>query len=44
MSISAATIKQYLDYFIDAFMVEKAERYDIKGKKIHIHSSKILFL
>lgn len=33
MSISAATIKQYLDYFIDAFMVEKAERYDIKGKK-----------
>ncbi|WP_301093135.1 ATP-binding protein [Bacteroides acidifaciens] len=33
ISISAATIKQYLDYFIDAFMVEKAERYDIKGKK-----------
>lgn len=33
MSISAATIKQYLDYFIDAFMVEQAERYDIKGKK-----------
>lgn len=31
--LSAATIKQYLDYFIDAFMVEKAERYDIKGKK-----------
>lgn len=33
ISISAMTIKQYLDYFIDAFMVEKAERYDIKGKK-----------
>ncbi len=33
ISISAVTIKQYLDYFIDAFMVEKAERYDIKGKK-----------
>lgn len=33
ISISAATIKQYLDYFIDAFMVEKAQRYDIKGKK-----------
>ena len=31
--LSAVTIKQYLDYFIDAFMVEKAERYDIKGKK-----------
>ena len=33
LSISAVTIKQYLDYFIDAFLVEKAERYDIKGKK-----------
>ena len=32
-SLSAITIKQYLDYFIDAFMVERAERYDIKGKK-----------
>lgn len=32
-SLSAVTIKQYLDYFIDAFMVEKAERYDIKGRK-----------
>ena len=31
--LSAATVKQYLDYFIDAFMVERAERYDIKGKK-----------
>lgn len=33
ISLSAVTIKQYLDYFIDAFLVEKAERYDIKGKK-----------
>lgn len=32
-TLSAVTIKQYLDYFIDAFMVEKAERYDIKGRK-----------
>ncbi len=31
--LSAVTIKQYLDYFIDSFMVERAERYDIKGKK-----------
>ena len=31
--LSAVTIKQYIDYFIDAFMIEKAERYDIKGKK-----------
>lgn len=31
--LSAVTIKQYLDYFTDAFLVTKAERYDIKGKK-----------
>ena len=31
--LSAVTIKQYLDYFADAFLVAKAERYDIKGKK-----------
>ena len=28
-----ATIKQYLDYFTDAFLISKAERFDIKGKK-----------
>lgn len=32
-TLSAVTIKQYLDYFIDSFMVERAERYDVKGKK-----------
>ncbi len=31
--LAAATIKQYLDYFTDAFLVSKAERFDIKGKK-----------
>jgi len=31
--ISAATIKQYIGYFIDSFLLEKAERYDIKGKR-----------
>ena len=31
--LSAFTIKQYLDYFTDAFLISKAERYDIKGKK-----------
>lgn len=31
--LSAITIKQYLDYFTDAFLISKAERYDIKGKK-----------
>ncbi len=31
--LSAYTIKQYLDYLCDAFMIEQAERYDIKGKR-----------
>ena len=31
--LSANTIKQYLDYLCDAFMIEQAERYDIKGKR-----------
>lgn len=32
-TLSDKTIKQYLDYLIDAFMPEKAVRYDVKGKK-----------
>ena len=31
--LSAVTIKQYLDYLCDAFMIEQAERYDIKVKR-----------
>ena len=31
--ISAVTINQYLNFFIDAFLIEKAQRYDVKGKK-----------
>ena len=31
--LSASTIKQYLDYLCDAFVIEQAERYDIKGKR-----------
>lgn len=30
--ITAATIKKYLDYFEDSFLVESAHRYDIKGR------------
>ncbi|WP_373422588.1 DUF4143 domain-containing protein [Mycoplasma zalophi] len=33
MKISQFTINNYLDYFIDAFLIEKATRYDVKGKK-----------
>ncbi len=32
-NLSDKTIKQYIDYLIDAFMLEKAVRYDVKGKK-----------
>lgn len=31
--ITAATVKKYLDYFIDSFLVEVATRYDIKGRE-----------
>ena len=33
IKISSVTISTYLDYFIDAFIISKAYRYDIKGKK-----------
>ena len=33
VKISPATIDKYLGYFADAFLISKAERYDVKGKK-----------
>ena len=33
VKISHNTIKTYIDYFIDSFLIGKAVRYDIKGKK-----------
>lgn len=33
MILSDKTISKYLEYFIDAFLITKAERYDVKGKK-----------
>ena len=30
--ITSATIKKYLDYFEDSFLINAAQRYDIKGK------------
>jgi len=41
--ISNATISSYLDYLIDAFLISKAERYDIKGRKIITTPSKYYF-
>ena len=32
-SISYDTVKEYIDYLIDSFLVEKSTRYDIKGKR-----------
>lgn len=32
-NITSSTIKKYLDYLEDSFLVESAKRYDIKGKK-----------
>lgn len=33
IKISHNTIKTYIDYFIDSFLISRAVRYDIKGKK-----------
>ncbi len=33
MIVSHSTISTYIDHFIDAFILKKAERYDIKGRK-----------
>ena len=37
LEISPSTISLYIDYFIDAFILNKANRYDVKGKK-YIHT------
>lgn len=41
--LSKDTIKKYLDYMQDAFMIEKAVRYDIKGRKYIDTPSKYYF-
>lgn len=33
VSVHPDTIKNYLDYLSDAFLIEKVKRYDVKGKK-----------
>lgn len=33
VNISNYTVSKYLDFFIDAFLLYKAERYDVKGRK-----------
>ena len=33
VAINPTTIDKYLDYCVDSFLIERAKRYDIKGKK-----------
>lgn len=33
LNVAPNTIKQYLDYCVDSFLIEKSYRYDVKGKK-----------
>lgn len=33
LKISTESVSRYLDYFTDAFMLSKAQRYDIKGRQ-----------
>ena len=33
ISIASDTIDRYLGYFMNAFLIQKAERYDVKGRK-----------
>lgn len=42
-TLSAPTIATYLDYLTDAFLLEKAVRYDIKGRKYINSLSKYYF-
>ena len=42
-NISDKTIKNYTDYLIDSYLISKADRYDIKGKKYIGKLSKYYF-
>lgn len=44
ISVSSTTIEQYLDCFVDAFLIEKAKRFDIKGKRIMASPYKYYFM
>jgi len=42
-NLSASTIDKYIDYMIDAFILSKVNRYDVKGKKYINTPYKIYF-
>lgn len=41
--VSINTITSYINYLLDAFLIEKAERYDVKGKRYISTPSKYYF-
>lgn len=43
VSIHPYTLKKYLDYFVDSFLIEQSKRYNIKGKKYINTPSKYYF-
>ena len=43
LKISPNSITKYLEYFIDAYILHKAERFDIKGRKFIGSQSKFYF-
>lgn len=43
VSVHPDTIKNYLEYFEDSFLISKASRYDVKGKKYISTPSKYYF-
>lgn len=44
IDVSDKTINSYIDYLIDSFLINKVERYDIKGKKYISTPSKYFFV
>ena len=43
VNVSNKTINNYISYFLDAFVIEKAQRYDVKGRKYINSLSKYYF-
>lgn len=43
VDIASKTISAYLDYFVEAYLISKVQRYDLHGKKILESNDKIYF-
>ena len=42
-TISDKTLKKYIDYMTDAFLIERARRFDLKGKRYIASAAKYYF-